>query len=524
MDGKKWILLLILLLWGYRGFGQSYQYTYTDPCTGIPNTVTITQPSGSVTLFYAGQWNTFTQAQLQSGGYEAWVASINATFPPGSNPCAGAGAQTSTSSNTSTATQTANNVSSIVGIAASLGSQASSATVTPPTPPSGGSSSSNDNSSSTSSGSSSGSSTSTGGSTSSGGGSTSTGGSSSGSSGGSTSGGGSTGGSSGSGSGGSTGGSGGSGGGNTGGSSGGGSGDSGGGNTGGSSGGGTGSGGSGEPSGGVSSGEGGSVSSGGTSDGGGGTETGATGGNDNTTTASGGDSEGGDDGGGGSGGGGKKRKSKQEKVGRGALIGAGDFVIIRNGNDYKAQGMDNFRFNASLTHVNTKQNFIKGINFNFTTGENVLNSTLYGSYKKDNFMGVFSNSTMTNFKTDIFNTTTLLASQKLWIVTPMLGTNFTLGKIGESDFQNWSIVAGGFTNFNNDWFLNGNVMLLGIYSPYIFYYEGQWYKSGLLFVPLANIDFKITETFKWSISFGGAYQYNADILNFQLSTGTKILL
>lgn len=506
MDGKKWILLLILLIWGYRGFGQSYQYTYTDPCTGIPNTVTITQPSGSVTLFYAGQYQTFTQAQLQSGGYEAWVNSINASFPPGSNPCAGAGAQTSTTSNTSTATQTANNVSSIVGIAASLGSQASSATVTPPTPPPSNSSSSNDNSSSTSSGSSSGGSTSTGGSTSSSGGSSTSGGSSSGSSGGSTSGGGSTGGSSGS--------------------SGGSSGGSGGGNTGGSSGGGSGgSGGSGEPSGGVSGTDGGNVSSGGTSDGAGTSEGAVGGGTDNTTTASGGDSEGGgDEGGGGSGGGGRKRKSKQEKIGRGALIGAGDFVIIRNGSDYKAQGMDNFRFNASLTHVNTKQNFIKGINFNFTTGENVLNSTLYGSYKHKGFMGVFSNSTMTNFKTDIFNTTTLLASQKLWIVTPMLGTNFTLGKIGESDFQNWSIVAGGFTNFNNDWFLNGNVMLLGIYSPYIFYYEGQWYKSGLLFVPLANIDFKITQTFKWSISFGGAYQYNADILNFQLSTGTKILL
>ena len=186
--------------------------------------------------------------------------------------------------------------------------------------------------------------------------------------------------------------------------------------------------------------------------------------------------------------------------------------------------MDNFKFNMSLTHVNTKQTFIKGINFNFTTGENVLNSTLYGSYKKEGFMGVFSNSIMTNFKTDIFNTTTLLAAQKLWIVTPMLGTNFTIGKIGDSDFQNWSVVAGGYTNLKGFRAIAGNVMLLGIYSPYIFYYEGQWYKSGLLFVPLANVDFKVTNTFKWSISFGGAYQYKADILNYQLSTGTKIML
>ena len=186
--------------------------------------------------------------------------------------------------------------------------------------------------------------------------------------------------------------------------------------------------------------------------------------------------------------------------------------------------MDNFRFNSSLTHVNTKQTFIKGINFNYTTGENVLNTTLYGSYKHKEFMGVFSNSTMTNFKTDIFNTTTILVTQKLWIVTPMLGTNFTIGQLGESGFQNWSIVGGGFTNLKGFRAVGGNVMLLGIYSPYIFYYEGQWYKSGLLFVPLANVDFNVTNTFKWSISFGGAYQWKADILNFQLSTGAKMML
>src|SRR5210317_1466503 len=103
MDGKWWILLLLLLM-GYGSMGQSFQYSYTDPCTGVLNTVTISQPNGSVTLFYAGQWNTFTQQQLLSGGYEAWVAQINAQFPPGSNPCAGNGPQTATSSNATTAT------------------------------------------------------------------------------------------------------------------------------------------------------------------------------------------------------------------------------------------------------------------------------------------------------------------------------------------------------------------------------------------------------------------------------------
>ena len=510
MDGKWWILLLFLLM-GYGSMGQSFQYSYTDPCTGVLNTVTISQPNGSVTLFYAGQWNTFTQQQLLSGGYEQWVAQINQQFPPGSNPCAGNGPQTATTSNTATATTLVNNVSGIVGIATSIGSQAAGSVNVPPptnTSTSNGSSSSSGSSSSGSSGGSS----SNGGSSSSGGGSTGSGGS----------GGGNTGGSSGGGSG----GSGGSGGGNTGGggstgSNGGGSGGSGGGNGGGTPSGGSGSSGGGEPSGGVGGTEGGSVGGGGTTEGGG-TSEGAAGGQENTTTASGGESESSSESGGGGGGG--KQKSKQEKIGRGALIGAGDFVVIRNGNDISKGGGDNFRFNMSLTHVNTKQNFIKGVNFNYTTGENILNATFYGSYKTERFMGVFSNSTMTNFKSDIFNTTTALAAHKLGFVTGMVGTNLTVGKIGESDFGNWSLVGGGFTNFKGGKLLSSNVMLLGVYSPYIFYYQGQWYNSGVLLVPLMNMDMKLTDKFKWSISFSGAYQYGIDILNFQLSTGTKMLL
>ena len=121
MDGKKWILVLLLLI-GFKSFGQSFQYTYIDPCTGVPNTVTISQPSGSVTLFYAGQWQVFTATQLQTGGYEAWVASINAQFPPGSNPCAGNAGQVSGTTAASVGTNVTNTVSNISGALSTLGS------------------------------------------------------------------------------------------------------------------------------------------------------------------------------------------------------------------------------------------------------------------------------------------------------------------------------------------------------------------------------------------------------------------
>lgn len=508
MDGK-WRLLVIFLLAWVKGYSQ-YIYNYTDPCTGVLQTVTINQPSGSVTLFYAGQYQTFTAAQLQAGAFELWVQAINAAAPTGSNPCAGNGGAITSGSNAAIGTNTVNNVSGIVNIAAGIGGSIGTSAI-----PGGGSvtgggtsnTSNNDNGSNSSGG---GSNDPGNGGDDPGSGSGSSGAGSSGSSGrppSSGSGGGSGSGGSGSGSGGGSGG----------GSGTGGSGSSGGGSTG--SGGGTG-----QPSSGQGGTEGGVPASGGSTGGGSGSESGAAGGSENTTTASGGESESSSSEGGGSGGGGQKQKNRQEKIGRGALIGAGDFVAIRNSANIQDTGKDNFRFNMSLTHVNTKQNFIKGVNLNFTTGENVLNTTFYGSYKAKGFMGVFSNSIMTNFKSDIFNTTTALAAQKTGLVTWMGGTNFTFGSIGKSGFQNWSLVGGGFTNFKGGKSISANIMALGIYSPYIFYYEGQWYKSGFLVVPLANVDFKLTDKFKWSVSFSGAYQWNADILNYQLSTGTKLLL
>lgn len=486
MDGKYKIFLIFLL--GCIGLqAQTFTYNYTDPCTGILQSVTLSQTSGTVVMFYAGQYQTFTAAQLQSGAYENWIAQINTQFPPGSNPCAGNGSSNANNSNANIGTNTANNVSGIVSISTSIAGSLGGGSVSGGSISTGGSGGTGDNNSGGDAGEN----------------GAGNGGSNSGSSGGS----GTkppTGGSSGSSSSGGSG--------------------SGGSSSGGSSGGSQGSGGSGgggQPEGGVGGSEGGGTS-GGTTEGSGTSESGAVGGQENTTTASGGESESSSSESGG-GGGGNKPKQKQEKIGRGSLIGSGDFVVIRNGNDISKQN-DNFRFNTSVTHVNTKQNFIKGVNLNYTTGENVANLTLYGSYKSKGFMGVGSNSMMTNFKSDWFNTTTLLSAQKLGKFTGMAGTNFTLGQIGDSWFQNWSLVGGGFTNFKGGKVVSANIMALGVYSPFIFYYEGQWYKSGVLIVPLANVDFKLTEKFKWSISFSGAYQWNADILNFQLSTGTKMLL
>jgi len=503
MDGKKWFLIIVLLLLGLKSFGQSYQYTYTDPCTGVPNTVTISQPSGSVTLFYAGQYRTFTQVELQTGAYEAWVASINAAAPPGSNPCAGnAGA---VSSNTSSTVGT-NVVTTVSTISSTLSTLGGSVTTNSGGMDFNGSSSGGGGSSSDSGGDDNGSNTSSGSNDS---GSSSGGSTGSGDTGGS-SGGGNTGGDTG---GGSTGGSG--------------SGDTGGGSTGGGS-----TGGSSGSSGG--SGSGGNSSGGNTegnvgSDGGGvttgdddsGTSNGGAVGNKDIDAESGGQSSDSDDSGGG---GGKKKNGPRAR--KGSLIASGDMVLIRNGSDYKATGNDNFKLNLGMTYANTEQTLTAGTLLNYTTGQNEIALTVYGSWKIEESMIVGSDAFLYNIKQQTwFNTGNLMYAYKQTKYTTILfGTNYSIGRIGEENFQNWAGNMGVFSTFNGYKGISMNGMMIAMYSPYTFFYEGQWLKGGFLFVPLTSVDFKVTDTFKLNISTSTVYLMGEGILNFQLMTGGKMLL
>lgn len=379
MDGKKWILIVLLFL-GFKSFGQ-FQYTYTDPCTGIPNTVLITQPSGSVTLFYAGQYQVFTQAQLQSGGYEAWVASINASVPPGSNPCAGAGGNVSNGTSGTAGT-------TVAGAVTASFSSFSGGTVS-----TSGAGSNND-----------------------------------------------------------------------------------------------------------ALGAAGSVA-----------------GDKDIDTESGGQSDDSDS----KGTGGTGRRARKN-----SLIASGDMALVRNGNDYQARGNDNLRISAGVTWANTKQTITAGSMINYTTGKNEATATAYGSYKGDEFMLVGSNTYLYNFSEGTsFNTGNVMyAYEQTSYLTILMGTNYSFGRVGETEFSNLAVNLAAFSTFNGYAGLSLNAMGLLMYSPYTYFYEGQWLSNGLIFVPLTSIDIKVSDSFKWNISTSSVMLVGGDVLSFQLITGAKMLL
>jgi hypothetical protein len=215
-------------------------------------------------------------------------------------------------------------------------------------------------------------------------------------------------------------------------------------------------------------------------------------------------------------------KSGGSRVRVGSIIGTGDLVVLRSNED----GSNQFKGTMSVTKSNTNNTFAKGVLLNFTTSINNTNVTLYGARsnaKKTNTI-IFANSSMIDFKRNIFNTTTVMDSKRFGKVNMMGGLNFTIGGLAGKPFTNLSAVGGGFVPFTANKKISGNILLLGVYSPFTKFYDGKWWDSGLLIVPFSSWDYTISKSFKYNVSFSGTYEVKGSVLNYQVLTGAKILL
>lgn len=444
---------------------QAFTYSYTDPCSGKKQYVSVNEPNGSITMSYNKFIKTFKIEDFNSGAFDAWLIEIKNAIP-GNNPCGGVGVEVTTTTNTLIAMNTVSvtttvvaavagtvmaGTSDIVGGAADVTSAGGVADAKTDVDADGEGGESGGVSSDSKDGKTTSSKKKDGkdgekkeGETPSGGGS----------------------------------------------------------GEGGGSGGGEGGGGKTEETP-----QGSGKSNGGKSEGGDGGEGG------------GGELSGGANSANASGGGGSSSKQKNAEMKKGNIIATGDIVAIQN------QTTDNakqFRINASIIYADSKKILTYGGLLNFTTAINNSSFTAFGSYRWKKLTGVLANSTMINFQKDLFNTTAIIAMYPIWKFGTMVGGNATYGMFGTSSFTSYSFLAGmnGTIPMGK---VNANIMLVGLYSPYTFYYEGMWYKTNIILVPFASMDYSVTKTFKFNISFSSVYEVKNNVLNYQILLGGKYL-
>jgi hypothetical protein len=214
-------------------------------------------------------------------------------------------------------------------------------------------------------------------------------------------------------------------------------------------------------------------------------------------------------------------KNQVSNAKRGNIMMTGDVVVIKNANTEDRQQL---KVNLSYVKSNTKNTFVRGALGNFTTTINNSSVTLFAAFKQTKFNTIIANSSMLNFQKDYFNTTSFMESYKFWKFTGTLGVNFTVGNLGTAKFKSESAIGGVVGSFNLGKKMGVTPMFVMVYSPFVYYYEGLWYKSGWLAVPFLAVDYKITKKFKFNISFSGVQPLKDATLNYQVLMGAKALL
>jgi hypothetical protein len=101
--------------------GQSFSYTYIDPCTKEVKSINVSDLNGNlpIVMNYYGQVRTFTPLELQNGSFDTWANDVYNNYGVG-NPCAQIGIQTITSNVLNVSNNIVNNVVSLSSMLTSI--------------------------------------------------------------------------------------------------------------------------------------------------------------------------------------------------------------------------------------------------------------------------------------------------------------------------------------------------------------------------------------------------------------------
>ena len=107
-------ILLILMIIGLPLCGQSFIYSYIDPCTKQSKFINADM-SAPIVISYYGQIKTFTYGELSDGTFDNWINSIYIKYQS-TSPCQGVLTTTTTTTSTNQVSNIIGNVTNILSI------------------------------------------------------------------------------------------------------------------------------------------------------------------------------------------------------------------------------------------------------------------------------------------------------------------------------------------------------------------------------------------------------------------------
>lgn len=98
------------------------------------------------------------------------------------------------------------------------------------------------------------------------------------------------------------------------------------------------------------------------------------------------------------------------------------------------------------------------------------------------------------------------------------------GQVYKTEFLGTAVITGGMYDLKFGKRIDMKLMGLFVYSPYISYYNDLLLKSPYVVIPSLGTNINITKRFKFNINAGGAWAIKENALNYTVTCGTRLLV
>ena len=214
-----------------------------------------------------------------------------------------------------------------------------------------------------------------------------------------------------------------------------------------------------------------------------------------------------------------KAKAETQKP---AILVTGDIVGVQT----RADGSQDARGTMSFTRVKGDGTASIGFSADYMINAKIGNLSAIRSWigtNKNNHkhinvasvgLGILPKSTTAN--------ALLIRVNSIKSFTALYGVSGTYGQLFGEELISTIAIGGFMYKGKIGKAVDATIIMAGIYSPYSKFYTESIFDAKPIIIPFLNLNYKLTKTFGIGLTGGGTYIAGQDILNFQILMGAKL--
>jgi hypothetical protein len=221
-----------------------------------------------------------------------------------------------------------------------------------------------------------------------------------------------------------------------------------------------------------------------------------------------------------------KTINQNKEGGKPTVIASSDFVGFNFQNSEVTTGL---KLTGGYHNMRWDGETARGGLVDYVSAQKGPNITGYHAWINKKSMGLLSGTLSIGFegRGSLYGT---LAGGQMFMFPKVPGLKavymgtISYGQVYKTSFLGSAVIGGGMYDLKLGRRFDVKLMGLFVYSPYVSYYNDLVLKSPYVILPTVGTNIAITKRFKFNINGGGAWAIKVNTLNYTITCGTRLLI